>query len=117
MIIIIIIIISPSSYHLHHITFIILILPLFNTVFYSQFLHPLSPLPLSLPFQGAIKNPFNPLCSALDLDNWILSYDRLLIRTVRNISGGIVVVTAAATDIELVFEAEPTSQVVFFIML
>ena len=68
---------------------------------------------LHVVFKGESKNPFNPVVSALDLDNWCLTYDRLLLKAVRNVSGGIVVVSAAAVDVDLLYEASPTSQEIY----
>jgi len=68
---------------------------------------------LHVVFKGESKNPFNPAVSALSLDNWCLTYDRLLLKAVRNVSGGIVVVSAAAVDVDLLYEASPTSQEIY----
>ena len=65
-------------------------------------------LRLSLAFRGATHSPYARHCRADDKDNWELKFDRRLLRDIRSISGGVVMVTALCVGDELVYDCEPT---------
>ena len=55
-----------------------------------------------------MSDPFAKHCSADDSRNWSLNYDRRLLRDIRTISGGVMVVNVTAVGRELLYKAEPT---------
>lgn len=63
---------------------------------------------MHLVFAGSTAAPYSKGCKADDKTNWELRYDRRLLRDIRTISGGVVMVTASAVGEELVYVADPT---------
>ena len=62
-----------------------------------------------LSFKGDPNEPYHKKCSAENIKNWEIDYDRRLMRDIRTVSGGVMVVTVSATGKELLFDAEPTN--------
>ena len=65
-------------------------------------------LRMTLIFAGSTSAPFSKHCRADDKENWELRFDRRLLRDIRSISGGVVMVVASCVGDELVYECEPT---------
>ena len=63
---------------------------------------------LHIDFRGSTANPFAAECSADNPRSWSVRYDRRLLRDIRTISGGVMIITVSAVGNELLYEAEPT---------
>lgn len=63
--------------------------------------------------QGSTNSPFERHLNANDAENWELQYVRKLVRDVKTVSRGVMVVTASAIGGELLFEAEPLDNSVY----
>ena len=63
---------------------------------------------MHIKFKGSAGNPLKDECTAIDEANWNVFYNRRLIRDVRTVSGGVMVITASAIGNEILFEAQPT---------
>lgn len=63
--------------------------------------------------QGSTNSPFERYLNANDTENWELQYVRKLVRDVKTVSRGVMVVTASAIGGELLFEAEPLDNSVY----
>lgn len=68
---------------------------------------------LFIKFKGNALDPYAEDCHADNQDHWSISYDRRLVRDVRNISGGVLVVTIQAIGNELLYEVTPTDKAVY----
>jgi hypothetical protein len=63
--------------------------------------------------QGSTASPFERQLNANDAENWEVQYVRKLVRDVKTVSKGVMVVTASAIGGELLFEAEPLDNSVY----
>lgn len=63
---------------------------------------------LWIDFKGLISDPYSRVCNADVASNWSIRYDRRLFRDIRNISGGVLIITATVVGNEILYEAEPT---------
>jgi hypothetical protein len=68
---------------------------------------------LFIKFKGNALDPYSEDCHADTQEHWSISYDRRLVRDVRNISGGVLVVTIQAIGNELLYEVQPTDKAVY----
>jgi hypothetical protein len=68
---------------------------------------------LHMVFKGSVAYPYSKECNADKESNWYVKYDRRLVRDIRTISGGVLVVSVSAIGNELLFEAEPTDGSIF----
>lgn len=64
-------------------------------------------------FKGNAGNPFAGASKADDRDQWELTFDRRLLRDIRSITGGVMVVSAAAVNGGVLYETEPTDGSIF----
>ena len=64
-------------------------------------------------FKGSASQPFSKETKADDAANWDLTFDRRLLRDIRSISGGVMVVTASAVNGGILFDTEPTDGSIF----
>ena len=58
--------------------------------------------------QGSKSHPYSKQCNATNPDNWNITYERRLLREIRTISGGVMLVTGYAIGGELLYDASPT---------
>jgi hypothetical protein len=65
------------------------------------------------PLQGSLAAPFDRHLNANDAENWEVQYVRKLVRDVKTVSKGVMVVTASAIGGELLFEGEPLDNTVY----
>lgn len=63
--------------------------------------------------KGSTSSPFERSRNANDPENWEVQYVRKLVRDVKTVSKGVMVVTASAIGGELLFEAEPLDNSVY----
>jgi hypothetical protein len=60
-----------------------------------------------------VASPFERHLNANDAENWEVQYVRKLVRDVKTVSKGVMVVSASAVGGELLFEAEPLDNTVY----
>jgi hypothetical protein len=60
-----------------------------------------------------VVSPFERHLNANDAENWEVQYVRKLVRDVKTVSKGVMVVSASAVGGELLFEAEPLDNTVY----
>jgi len=63
--------------------------------------------------QGSNTAPFERHLNANDQDNWDIQYNRKLVRDVKTVSRGVMVLACSAIGTELLFEAEPLDNAVY----
>jgi hypothetical protein len=68
---------------------------------------------MNLTFRGDRSDPYKSKCSAEDVGSWVLDYDRRLLRDIRTVSGGVMVISVTAVGNELLFDADPTNGSIF----
>jgi hypothetical protein len=56
--------------------------------------------------QGSKTKPYAQSCSAYESENWIVAFNRKLIREIRTVSKRVLLMTVSAVGSELLFEAE-----------
>ena len=68
---------------------------------------------LQISFNGSKSDPHNEEQSCVDQDMWEVKYNRKLLRDVRTITGGVMVVVASAIGEEILFDAKPTDNLLY----
>ena len=68
---------------------------------------------MSIVFKGTKSAPQDEAVHCKVDDNWELTYNRKLLRDVRTVTGGIMVITANGYGDEILFESKPTDHTVF----
>ena len=63
--------------------------------------------------QGSNIAPFEKHLNANEAENWEIQYNRKLVRDVKTVSKGVMVLTVSAIGTELLFEAEPLDNTVY----
>lgn len=68
---------------------------------------------LQMCFNGSKNDPHKEDQCCVDQDMWEVKYNRRLLRDVRTITGGVMVVIASAIGDEILFEAKPTDNLLY----
>ena len=68
---------------------------------------------LQVNFKGVKSDPHNRETPCTDQDLWEVNFNRKLLRDVRTITGGVMVVIASAIGDEILFEAKPTDNLLY----
>jgi hypothetical protein len=68
---------------------------------------------MHLVFKGSSTDPFDTSCYVTDEAKWEIKYSRRLLRDVRTISGGVMVVTASGYGGEILYEAESMDTLIY----
>lgn len=68
---------------------------------------------LVVEFKGSKSNPYAEQCSVADPNSWSIRYQRRLLRDVRTISGGVMVINASAIGGEILYESKPTDNSIY----
>lgn len=68
---------------------------------------------LHISFKGSKNDPHKTDKPCVDQDMWEAKYNRKLLRDVRTVTGGVMVVVASAVGDEILFEAKPTDNLLY----
>ena len=68
---------------------------------------------LFIVFKGSKSNPHREDKCCTEQENWEIKYNRKLLKDIRTITGGVMVVIASAIGGEILFEAKPTDNLLY----